>query len=326
MYNYYALLKNKSKFKKEPSKCCWHFDSHRSECNLCGWYTAVYHKFAEQQKFGTRTFFCDTGIWIQGLTLTRHVLYCLSHTSSPCFSYFSNRVLHLCLGHFAQRSFCLCLLHSWQACITMPSFQWLRWGLNNCLASQVARITGMTHHTPLDSKANLSFFNTWDQGRGYPACASVRACEIHLCPKSSAGHTHLCPCPYPWICSEIHHVLPFHVKHAFLRGVELKEMCHLWTLKCPNGSHDIFLYGLVLMPAQVLSVHSKVCSLLKVYTLVFFVCYPVSTVSASLKPPRLAVLVLTILKSHHPSIYYTLGVCAITSYEIQTALVGRGAV
>jgi hypothetical protein len=44
-------------------------------------------------------FFDGTGVWIQALELAGQVLYQMSHASSPfCFSYFLNKVSHLCLG------------------------------------------------------------------------------------------------------------------------------------------------------------------------------------------------------------------------------------
>jgi hypothetical protein len=44
-------------------------------------------------------FLSSTGIWSQGLALTRQALYHLNHTLSPFyFSYFSDRVSHLLSG------------------------------------------------------------------------------------------------------------------------------------------------------------------------------------------------------------------------------------
>jgi hypothetical protein len=62
--------------------------------------------------------------------------FLMSHTTSPFgFTYFSNRVLHLCLGTCGPGSSYLYFPYSWEDGSMPPhlAFYWLRWGLTNFL-------------------------------------------------------------------------------------------------------------------------------------------------------------------------------------------------
>jgi hypothetical protein len=75
--------------------------------------------------------FGGTKVWTQGFTLSKQVLYCLNHTSSPFFS--EDGLL-------------------WAIC---PSWPWTTVIL--ILASQVAKIIGMSHEHP----ARINQFFKW---------------------------------------------------------------------------------------------------------------------------------------------------------------------
>jgi hypothetical protein len=99
-------------------------------------------------------YFCGTGVWAEGLTLARQVLYHFSHPSI-LFAW----VLYLCLGHPGQQSYYLHFSCSWDySCV--PPHPGLLIEMGSCYhfaqtwntilpisASQLTRITGMCHRT-----------------------------------------------------------------------------------------------------------------------------------------------------------------------------------
>jgi hypothetical protein len=114
------------------------------------------------------TAFGDTGIWAQSLTLARQLLYHLSHKPSPFFTLIIFQVVsHI----FATYS----LPQSWDDRREPPSpTYWLKEAFAHffCLglvlnhdplisASQVARITGVSHHTP----PNVIFWYTYTMSK-----------------------------------------------------------------------------------------------------------------------------------------------------------------
>jgi hypothetical protein len=98
--------------------------------------------------------FGSSGVWTQGLTLARQVLYCLSHAPNPfCFS---DRTLNFC----PELAWTLCLLHCWDySCIphiclvcwnevslTWFVAPWPRTIILQISAYWVAGIIDMNHH------------------------------------------------------------------------------------------------------------------------------------------------------------------------------------